>query len=50
MHYWDVQERYGVILEQYLRNCGAHRIAIGHQMFVMNKLSGIFLPSHAYDP
>ena len=41
MHYWDVQERYGVILEQYLRNCGAHRIAIGHQMFVMNKLSHV---------
>jgi hypothetical protein len=41
MHYWDVQERYGVMLEQYLRNCGAHRIAIGHQMFVMNKLSHV---------
>ena len=25
----------------YIRNCGAHRIEIGHQMFVMRKLESV---------
>ena len=36
-----VQERFGILLELYLRNCGKHRISLGHQMLVMRKLGEI---------
>lgn len=41
MHVVDVRDRYGVILEQYLRNCGEHRTALGHQKFVMTRLEQV---------
>ena len=41
MHMVDVRDRYGVILEQYLRNCGEHRTALGHQKFVMKRLEEV---------
>ena len=34
----DVQERYSVLLQQYLKHSGSHRIDLGHQMFVTKKL------------
>lgn len=39
MHVPGVRARYGAMLEQYLRNCGSHRLQLGHQMFVMNRLT-----------
>ena len=41
MHNTEVRYRYGVVLQQYLRNCRDHRILLGHQMFVMRKLENI---------
>jgi Phosphoinositide 3-kinase family, accessory domain (PIK domain)/Phosphatidylinositol 3- and 4-kinase len=38
MHMKEVSERYGAMLEQYLRNCGDYRTELGHQMFVMSRL------------
>lgn len=38
MHLAEVSERYGSMLEQYLRNCGEYRTELGHQMFVMSRL------------
>jgi phosphatidylinositol-4,5-bisphosphate 3-kinase len=38
MHVPEVGERFGAILEAYLRNAGDHRTELGHQMFVMTKL------------
>ncbi len=32
---------YCVFKQAYLRNCGAHRIEIGHQMFVMRRLESV---------
>ena len=37
----QVSERYGSMLEQYLRNCGEYRTELGHQMFVMSRLEHI---------
>ena len=34
MHIREVAERYGCLLEQYLRNCGEHRTDLGHQVCV----------------
>jgi hypothetical protein len=34
----QVTERYGAMLEQYLRNVGDYKIDLGHQMFVMSRL------------
>jgi hypothetical protein len=41
MHCWDVWERFGVLLSEYLRNCGAHRVRLGQQIFVMRKLEEV---------
>jgi len=41
MHVAVVQERFGVLIDLYLRNCGEHRVAIGHQMLVMRKLGDL---------
>lgn len=38
MHIPTAKERYGVLLEIYLRHCGTHRVALGHQIFIMEKL------------
>ena len=38
MHLDEVSQRYGAMLEQYLRNCGEYRTELGHQMFVMSRL------------
>ena len=36
-----VRERFTVLLDVYLRNCGEHRSALGHQMLVMRKLEQV---------
>jgi CRP-like cAMP-binding protein len=41
MHNMETRDRYGAVLQQYLRNCGEHRVLLGHQMFVMRKLENI---------
>lgn len=41
MHLKAVQFRYGLLLETYLRHCGEHRLAIGHQCFLVRKLRSI---------
>jgi hypothetical protein len=43
MHIPGVALRFGAILQQYLQNCGDHRVELGHQMFVMSKLEDIAL-------
>jgi len=40
-HIADAQHHCRVLLEQYLRNCGSHRIALGHQTFVISKLEEV---------
>ena len=37
----DVRDRYGPILEIYLRNCGDARVTLGHSLYVMDKLFDI---------
>jgi CRP-like cAMP-binding protein len=37
----DVARRYIVLLQIYIRNCGHHRIELGHQMFVMKRLEHV---------
>jgi len=34
----ELRDRYGVLLDIYLRNCGDVRVALGHSQLVMNKL------------
>ena len=41
MHIPEIAARFGVVLDQYLRNCGEHKTDLGHQMFVMTKLQHI---------
>ena len=41
MHVDAVRERNGVLLELYLRNCGAHRVALGHQRLAMTRLDAL---------
>eukprot|EP01138_Halocafeteria_seosinensis_P005538 gb/GECG01005661.1/.p1 GENE.gb/GECG01005661.1/~~gb/GECG01005661.1/.p1 ORF type:complete len:1533 (+),score=231.60 gb/GECG01005661.1/:1-4599(+) len=41
MHIPEIAARFGVVLDQYLRNSGEHRTDLGHQMFVMTKLERI---------
>ena len=38
MHDPLVSDRYGVLLDMYRRNCGAHRGELGHQLFLMRQL------------
>ena len=48
MHVREVRQRYGVLLEHYLRVCPPeHREALGHQMFVMTKLESIAMAVRA---
>ncbi len=35
---FQVSERFGSVLETYLRNCGDYRTELGHQLFVMSRL------------
>lgn len=35
MHQAEISERYGLLLEAYLRGCGAHRAELGRQVRVM---------------
>lgn len=37
----DVSRRYVILLQAYIRNCGAHRIELGQQMFVMRRLEKV---------
>jgi hypothetical protein len=37
----DVAKRYIVLLQVYIRNCGKHRVELGHQMFVMRRLERV---------
>jgi CRP-like cAMP-binding protein len=37
----DVRDRYGPILDIYLRNCGDARVTLGHSLFVMDRLFDI---------
>jgi len=41
MHEPVVRERFGVLLDLYLRNCGTHRLALGHQLLVMRRLENV---------
>lgn len=41
LHDDDARDRCGALLEIYVRNCGAYRTGLGHQMFVMRKLSQV---------
>ncbi|GMH94167.1 hypothetical protein TrST_g4028 [Triparma strigata] len=41
MHVDVVRERFGCILDLYLRNCGTHRLALGHQLLVMKRLESV---------
>lgn len=43
VHNSDVKKRYIVLLQVYIRNCGSHRIELGHQMFVMKRLEKVAL-------
>lgn len=43
VHNADVKKRYIVLLQVYIRNCGTHRIELGHQMFVMKRLEKVAL-------
>jgi hypothetical protein len=46
MHLPTVRERYGVLLDIYLRNCGGHRVALGHQILVMRRLEVSMIDGH----
>lgn len=37
----DVSKRFIILLQVYIRNCGSHRIELGHQMFVMKRLENV---------
>jgi len=37
----DVSKRYVILLQSYIRNCGSHRVELGHQMFVMKRLESV---------
>mmetsp|Transcript_22545 Transcript_22545/g.32952 ORF Transcript_22545/g.32952 Transcript_22545/m.32952 type:complete len:1155 (+) Transcript_22545:111-3575(+) len=37
----DVRQRFIILLQIYIRNCGHHRIELGHQMFVMKRLENV---------
>mmetsp|Transcript_34230 Transcript_34230/g.75420 ORF Transcript_34230/g.75420 Transcript_34230/m.75420 type:complete len:1239 (+) Transcript_34230:443-4159(+) len=37
----DVAKRYVILLQVYIRNCGSHRVELGHQMFVMKRLESV---------
>ena len=37
----DVSRRFTTLLQIYIKNCGKHRIALGHQMFVMKRLEHV---------
>lgn len=37
----DVSKRFIILLQVYIRNCGSHRIELGHQMFVMKRLEHV---------
>lgn len=41
VHNVDVKHRFERLLQLYIQNCGSHRTALGHQMFVMRKLEAI---------
>ena len=41
MHDPLVSDRYGVLLDMYRRNCGAHRGELGHQLFLMRQLQNV---------
>lgn len=41
LHNLDVKRRFSVLLQVYVRNCGNHRIELGHQMFVMKRLERV---------
>jgi hypothetical protein len=44
IYYLYVISIYGFIaLQVYIRNCGSHRIELGHQMFVMKRLEKVAL-------
>lgn len=38
MGFVEARERFAVLADLYLRNCGEHREELGHQMFVLQKL------------
>jgi len=37
----DPRQHCRVLLELYLRNCGQHRVSLGHQMFIIHKLEEV---------
>jgi len=40
-HIGDERHHCRVLLELYLRNCGDHRVSLGHQMFIVNRLEDV---------
>jgi phosphatidylinositol-4,5-bisphosphate 3-kinase len=40
-HIADTKHHCRVLLELYLRNCGEHRVSLGHQMFIVNRLEDV---------
>lgn len=43
VHNVDVKHRFERLLQLYIQNCGSHRTALGHQIFVMRKFEAIAL-------
>lgn len=41
VHNTDCKRRFTLLLQIYIRNCGQHRIDLGRQVFVMNRLTNV---------
>jgi phosphatidylinositol-4,5-bisphosphate 3-kinase len=41
VHNTDCKRRFTLLLQIYIRNCGSHRIELGRQVFVMNRLTNV---------
>ncbi|KAA0175389.1 hypothetical protein FNF27_03089 [Cafeteria roenbergensis] len=40
-HQPHVRDRFGVLLDIYLKHCGEHRVALGHQQYVLERLYAV---------
>jgi len=40
-HQPHVRDRFGVLLDVYLKHCGEHRVALGHQQYVLERLLAV---------
>jgi CRP-like cAMP-binding protein len=41
MHQPHVRDRFGVLIDTYLKHCGEHRLALGHQQYVLERLNAV---------